>query len=151
MEPTHRQHHTLVGRSNWYVKVLMGLVMLLTLLVIAALLIKVILVPASGRTVKSKQFQAVFLTNGQVYFGKLSQLDSKYVKLTNIYYLTQKQDVQSSGTQSDQKANLQLTPLGNEIHGPENAMYINHDQVLFWENLKDDGQVVKAIKSSQSK
>jgi hypothetical protein len=29
--------------------------------------------------VKSKQFQAVFLTNGQVYFCKLSKVDASYV------------------------------------------------------------------------
>jgi hypothetical protein len=28
-------------------------------------------------------------------------------------------------------------------------MYISKDKVLFWENLKDDGQVVKAIKEYQ--
>jgi hypothetical protein len=28
-------------------------------------------------------------------------------------------------------------------------MYISRDQVLFWENLKEDGQVVKAIREYQ--
>ena len=38
-----------------------------------------------------------------------------------------------------------LQKLGSELHGPEDQMVINRDQVQFWENLKDDGQVVKAI------
>lgn len=33
------------------------------------------------------QYQAVFLTNGQVYFGKISHANSQYVNLTDIYYL----------------------------------------------------------------
>lgn len=40
---------------------------------------------------------------------------------------------------------ISLAKLGNELHGPEDKMFINSDQLLFWENLKDDGQVAKAI------
>lgn len=104
--------------------------------------------------VKTKQFQAVFLTNGQVYFGKLSKVNNGYVKLTNIYYL----QVSSSGSQSTvQPSNsstaqqqVSLAKLGGELHGPEDSMFINRDQMLFWENLKSDGKVVQAISNYQS-
>ena len=46
--------------------------------------------------VKGKQYQAVFLTNGQVYFGKVSHVDSSYVKIQDIYYLQVQQTVQPS-------------------------------------------------------
>jgi hypothetical protein len=97
--------------------------------------------------VKPKQFQAVFLTNGQVYFGKLSKIDSSYVKLTNIYYLQVQQTVQPSSNSSSNANNQQvsLAKLGGELHGPEDVMYISRSQVLFWENLKTDGKVAKAI------
>jgi len=31
------------------------------------------------------------------------------------------------------------------LHGPEDQMLINRDQITFWENLKSDGQVAKAV------
>lgn len=91
-------------------------------------------------------YQAVFLTSGQVYFGKLSMVDDKYMKLTDVFYIqtsTSGTNVQSSDTNS---TDMQLIKLGNEIHGPKDAMVISRDQVLFFENLKDDGKVVKTIK-----
>ncbi|HSX02926.1 MAG TPA: hypothetical protein VLI05_06485 [Candidatus Saccharimonadia bacterium] len=98
--------------------------------------------------VKGKQYQAVFLTNGQVYFGKVSSVDSSYVKLSNIYYLQVQQTVQPKDSSSSANNNQQvsLAKLGGELHGPEDSMFISRSQVLFWENLKDDGKVVKAIK-----
>lgn len=99
--------------------------------------------------VKSKQYQAVFLTNGQVYFGKLTQSDSSYVKLTDIYYLQVQQTVQpkDSSAAATAAANQQvsLAKLGGELHGPEDVMYVSRAQVLFWENLTTAGKVSKAI------
>jgi hypothetical protein len=96
--------------------------------------------------VKGKQYQAVFLTNGQVYFGKVSRTDSSYLKLTDIYYLQVQQQVQPKDQNQGQQPQVSLAKLGGELHGPEDVMYISRQQVLFWENLKDDGKVTKAIK-----
>jgi hypothetical protein len=97
--------------------------------------------------VKGKQYQALFLTNGQVYFGKLSKVDNSYVKLTDIYYLQVQQTVQPKDSSSNnQNPQVSLAKLGGELHGPEDVMYVSRSQVLFWENLKDDGKVTKAIK-----
>jgi hypothetical protein len=96
--------------------------------------------------VKTKAYQAVFLTNGQVYFGKVSKVDNSYVKLTDIYYLQVQQQVQPKDQSAQQQPQVSLAKLGGELHGPEDVMYISRQQVLFWENLKDDGKVTKAIK-----
>jgi len=93
------------------------------------------------------KYQAVFLTNGQVYFGKVTNMGAKTVTLEDIYYL-QVQQVQPQS--KDQQGKLTLIKLGNELHGPEDKMTINVDQVLFWENLKDNGKVVEAIKRYQA-
>lgn len=100
-------------------------------------------------TVKKDNYQAVFLTNGQVYFGKIKNASATTVTMSDIYYL--QRDVQGSqdNKEKDQAQNqMSLTKLGNEIHGPEDTMFIQKDQVLFWENLKTDSQVVKSIKNS---
>ena len=100
-------------------------------------------------------YQAIFLTNGQVYFGKLTNPDSDYVTLTDIYYL-QVGPQQGSATGSAAAPSttpaqqISLVKLGNELHGPVDEMHISRAQVLFYEDLKADGQVVKAILQRQS-
>lgn len=97
---------------------------------------------------KSKQ-QAVFLTNGQVYFGKIKAINKQFVDLRGIYYLNVNQQVQpdqkNSAGQQQTQSSVSLVKLGCELHGPLDQMIINRDQVTFWENLKDDGQVAKAV------
>jgi hypothetical protein len=94
------------------------------------------------------KFQAVFLNGGQVYFGKVRDLNDKFITLDNIYYLRVNEQAQGAAntnqTQSAQQ-DISLAKLGCELHGPEDEMVINRTQVTFWENLKDDGQVTKAI------
>lgn len=97
--------------------------------------------------IQSDKYQAVFLNSqdGQVYFGKLSVYNDDLYVLNDIYYVRVENPVQPEGQNQQQQANISLAKLGNELHGPQDVMYIQKDQVLFWENLKDDGQVVKAI------
>lgn len=98
--------------------------------------------------IQSDKYQAVFLNSqdGQVYFGRLSVLNKQYYKLTDIYYVRVDNSIQPDNKNtSTSQQNISLAKLGNEIHGPQDVMYVNKDHVLFWENLKDDGQVVKAI------
>lgn len=105
---------------------------------------------STASQIKSNQYQAVFLnsSDGQVYFGKLSVMNRDYYKLTDIYYV-RVQQVQPDKNNTQAQQNISLAKLGNEIHGPEDVMYINRNSVMFWENLKEDGQVVKAIREYQ--
>lgn len=98
--------------------------------------------------VQSSKYQAVFLNNGQVYFGNIDSLNNQYVRLSNIYYLTQNGG--SSDTSATSSSNYSLVKLGcQQIHDPEDQMVINRDQVTFWENLNDNGKVVQSIKQFQ--
>ncbi len=100
--------------------------------------------PDESKNIDTKKQQAVFLTNGQVYFGKINSVNSKFVDLRGIYYLNVNQQVQPNQGQQAQSS-ISLVKLGCELHGPVDQMIINRDQVTFWENLKDDGQVAKAV------
>lgn len=95
------------------------------------------------------KYQAVFFTNGQVYFGKLHAFNNDYMKLTDIYYLQTQASDTSDANNPQKTANdsgdVKLIKLGNEIHGPEDEMIIAKSQVLFYENLKSDGSVAKSI------
>jgi len=116
---------------------------------VAVLLVAVALVVATGgpkpedKFVDSNRLQAVFLNTGQVYFGNIKSLNSKYFVLSNIYYL----QTSSNGTSSTASSNtsVSLVKLGCELHEPLDQMVINRDQVTFWENLGDNGQVAKAV------
>jgi hypothetical protein len=90
------------------------------------------------------QWQAVFLSNNQVYFGKLSNESPSYVTLRNVYYLRTASDLQDSREGS----NLNLIKLGGEVHGPEDVMYIPKTSIVFWENLKDTSRIVQSIVGS---
>jgi len=86
------------------------------------------------------------LSNGQVYFGKLSTLNSEYIKLTDIFYLqTKAADASENPQKTSSASDVQLIKLGSEVHGPDDQMIISKDQVLFFENLKADGTVAKSI------
>lgn len=97
-----------------------------------------------SKDINSNAYQALFLTNGQVYFGHLSNLNSKYVTITDIYYLQVQQNLQQ-GSGGNTNSQVSLAKLGSELHGPEDKMHVASDQVLFWENLKSDSKVSQAI------
>lgn len=93
--------------------------------------------------VKGDRYQAVFLNGGQVYFGKILNLNDKYLHMSDIFYLRVNQQVQpdQEGVQQQQAAaqdDISLVKLGCELHRPENEMLINRSQVVFWENLKNE-------------
>lgn len=98
-------------------------------------------------------YQAVFLTNNQVYFGKIAREGGEFVRLTDIFYLQVQQPVQPIGENQPAGQSIALIKLGGELHGPEDEMRINRDHILFIEDLTDDSQVVQKIlefKSSQA-
>lgn len=103
-----------------------------------------------GLAIDSSKYQAVFFTNGQVYFGKLQASNESYLKLTDIFYLQSQQsnDKENPGNPQETSTNqndVQLIKLGDEIHGPEDEMIISEDQILFYENLKPNGKVAQSI------
>lgn len=100
----------------------------------------------SSTGIDTGKYQAVFFTNGQVYFGKLNSFNSDYLKLSDIFYIQAAQaSTNPQKTSEDQSSNLQLIKLGNEIHGPQDQMIISKQQVLFYENLKSDSKVSTLI------
>jgi hypothetical protein len=108
-------------------------------------------------TMVKSEYQSVFLSNGQVYFGKLS-FNKSWIVLEDVYYLQVTDELQpatgSSGTAvtptADAQQKIQLVKLGSELHGPQDHMYIDRDSVLFWENMKDDAKVLQSIEQAKT-
>ncbi|CAN5146847.1 hypothetical protein BH11PAT4_BH11PAT4_7060 [soil metagenome] len=96
-------------------------------------------------------YTSVFLANGQVYFGKLYQETGESLDLRDIYYLKGETTTDTKQTQQTGNAPFSLVKLGEELHGPNDRMRINRQQVLFVESLKKDSSVVKAIIEDKGK
>ena len=93
-----------------------------------------------------KEWQAVFLTNGQVYFGRVKKQNNNEIVVEDIYYLQVVRPLQQGDSApAEGQGELTLVKLGNELHKPTDKMYINRQHVLFMEDLKDDSNVVQAI------
>jgi hypothetical protein len=145
------------GRSNspWII-----LAVVILLVIVGAVLFRDRLFPSDEAASTTEQassepsgYQAVFLSNGQVYFGKLSGVEASFATLKDIYYLQVTQPpLQGSaqeGQQPQQQPQLSLVKLGQELHAPVDEMQINHDQILFYEDIKEDGRVMQAIREYQ--
>ena len=116
---------------------------------VVAVLVVVVLWQSGALPIRlSGKYQAVFLSNNQVYFGKLYNANSSYPTLRDIYYLQVTQVLQPRDPKSPAQQ-INLVKLGGELHGPEDEMRINKEHVLFVEDLKSDSQVVSAIADYQ--
>lgn len=87
----------------------------------------------------STPYQAVLLTNGSVYFGKLQGYGSSTPELTQVYYV-----VSQTNPETKQVTNS-LIRRGQELHKPD-RMYLNPRQILFVEPVGTDSRVAQLIK-----
>jgi hypothetical protein len=150
----HTQSPMTASKSRRLSKTQIFLSISLFAVAILATLMLLVVVMGGGKgldsAVKKDQYQAVFLNSqdGQVYFGKLAAYNEQYYRLTDIFYVRVEQKIQPEGQAAANAAqqSISLAKLGNELHGPEDEMFISKDKVLFWENLKEGGQVVTAIR-----
>ena len=86
-------------------------------------------------------YRAVFLTNNQVFFGKMVGQNQNYITLENVFYIQDKKDLENADTTGD----VSLIRAGREVHGPTNQIEISRPQVLFMQTLKDDSKILSAI------
>lgn len=101
--------------------------------------ISTLFAPSAAEVIDRNAYQAVFLTNGSTYFGRLQPQGDDWFLLSDVFYLSA---ADQTGTQ--------LIKRGNEPQGPKEPMIIPKDQVLFIENLRDDSDIVTVIKKFKS-
>lgn len=126
-----------------FVMLLVLIALILLVLVVRTQLfragISTLFAPGAAEVIDRNAYQAVFLTNGSTYFGKLEPQGDQWFVMTDVFYLSV----------SDQNG-TQLIKRGSEPQGPREPMIIPRDQILFIENLRDDGDIVTAIKKFKS-
>ena len=91
-----------------------------------------------ARVSPNTPYQAVLLTNGQVYYGRLDKLGSPFPVLTEVYY------VQSQVNQDTKQVSNTLIRRGKEWHGPD-RMILNGAHILLVEPVRTDSAVAKII------
>ncbi len=86
------------------------------------------------KLVVNNGYEAVFLSNGNVFFGKFTPATGY---LTSVHYI---QTVQNgSSTQPS------LVKLGGELHQPLDEMTIEKNQILYYEELSSSSPISQAI------
>ena len=91
-------------------------------------------VPSLGRA----QYQAVFLANGQTYFGRYYERIGAYAKIEDVYYLQQ-----SQGSDATQAPDTRLLRRGKELHAPAARMLVPKSAILFVEDLSDSSPIAQ--------
>ncbi|MET1033437.1 MAG: hypothetical protein ABWX94_02970, partial [Candidatus Saccharimonadales bacterium] len=127
------------GEPRWLRVIIVVLLFSLTILAIAIAMLFYFGKSKEATLVDESKVQAVFLTNGQVYFGKIKEVNGKYFNLQNIYYLNSQQQPEATAAKTNAQTSFSLVKLGCELHGPLDQMIINREQVSFWENLTTNG------------
>jgi len=122
-----------------------GALLLTVAIVIAGAWLTLLFVLRKRERIKTDGYQVVYMTSGQAYFGKLQNTEGSYLVLKMPYTA---QDVKPEGSENVQTSTT-LVKVSQQQYGPEDTMSLKGDQVLFWQNLRDDSKVSLAIKNAQ--
>lgn len=126
-----------------FVMLLVLIVLILLVLVVRTQLfragISTLFAPNAAEVIDHNAYQAVFLANGATYFGKLQPQGDDWFLLSDVFYLS-----------ASDETGTQLIKRGTEAQGPKEPMIIPKGQILFIENLRDDGDIVTLIKKFKS-
>jgi hypothetical protein len=88
--------------------------------------------PSLGRA----HYQAVFLANGQTYFGRFYDRLGAYAKIEDVYYLQQ-----TAAADPNAAPDTKIVRRGRELHGPSSRMLIPKSAILFVEDLTDTSPI----------
>jgi hypothetical protein len=97
-------------------------------------------------SVGGARYQAVFLANGQTYFGHYIERLGPYAKIENAFYIQQtpSQDEQTPATSK-------VVRRGNELHHPTAFVLVPKSAILFTEDLRSDSPVAQFMDKENAK
>lgn len=85
------------------------------------------------------EYHGVLLGNGAGYFGKIEKLESKYIEISDIYYVINQQNPDTKQVES------RIIKKAKEAHNPD-RMFINMQYVVSIEPVAADSKLAQAIK-----
>lgn len=115
--------------------------------ILAGALLAIWLLIPRGEKINTSGYQVVYMSTGQVYFGQLKNTHGEYLTLRAPYTA---QDVapNSETEAATAESATTLLKVSKQQYGPEDVISLKSDQVLFWQNLRDDSKVTQAIKNA---
>ena len=92
---------------------------------------------------KAKQYFAVSLNSGQIYFGRLTRTTANTVTLKNVYFIQVQQAEQNKQPQ------LSLQSILTTLPQPKDEIMLFKQAIISIMPLRDDSQVAQFIKQQQ--
>lgn len=135
-----QRDHSARKMLPWYFLFGFGLVVIILLMIWWVFL-------SSYQKIDSSKYQVVYMTNGQAYFGKLKNSSGEYLVL-DTPYTAQSVETPKQDEQKTEAAPSTLLKVSSQVYGPEDSIAIRSSQVAFWQNLRSDSKVSKAIDTS---
>jgi len=89
------------------------------------------------------EYQAVFMDNGQTFFGKIENAGTAYPKLSDVFYIQREVN-----RETGEVKNI-LVKRGSEWHGPE-YMVINAQHIVVIEPVAANSRVAQLIKEAKA-
>ncbi len=85
---------------------------------------------------KSSQFTAVYLTTGDIYFGKMDWFP--WPRMKNVWFLQR-------GVDQKNQPQYGLAPFKGVFWTPIDEVYLNPKEIVFWTKIKDGSELAKAL------
>jgi hypothetical protein len=106
---------------------------------LVAVIVSLFIIESPHKPLKfDTSYQAVLLSNGSVYFGKLQDYGGRFPVLTDVFYI-------QSSVNPDTKQTLNvLVKRGKELHSPD-RMYLNPSQIILVEPVGPNSKVMQLI------
>mgnify|MGYP000304030726 FL=1 len=109
------------------------------IIMIAVISISLMSCEKSAKIEFNTNYQALLLSNNNAYFGRIENMDSQFITLTDIFY------IQTKPTDDPKLVNNVLIKRGKEIHKPD-KMYISREHVIAIEPVANDSQLADLIR-----
>lgn len=121
---------------------LVPVILMIALVLIVAGSVMWFALPRNHNVALTTPYQAVLLTNGQVYFGKLEGLGTPFPVLREVFYVQTHQDPQTKAVSSI------LIKRGKEWHAPD-RMILNSSMIVLVEPVNPSSRVAQLIAEAQ--
>lgn len=90
---------------------------------------------------KASKFTAVYMTSGDIYFGKMDWFP--WPRMTSVWYLQRSVDQKNN-------AQLSVAAFKKVVWSPIDEIYLNPKQILLWTKIKDGSELAKALENPSS-
>jgi hypothetical protein len=90
---------------------------------------------------KSSDITAVYMTTGDIYFGKMDWLP--WPRLRNVWYIQR-------GVNADQQPQVSLAQFKEVFWTPIDEIRLNPKEIIFWTMVEEGSEMAEALKDPEA-